>query len=60
MYVFVSVYVHEIISKTQNYAQISQFVYVHEILKNKNIKFFYPLLTYDINSHEQKYKRHNS
>ena len=50
MYVFVSVYVHEIISKkskTQNYAQISQFVYmltslllglivyVHEILKNK-------------------------
>ena len=38
MYVFVSVYVHEIISKkskTQNYARISQFVYVHEILKNK-------------------------
>ncbi len=38
MYVFVSVYVHEIISKkskTQNYTQISQFVYVHEILKNK-------------------------
>lgn len=37
MYVFVSVYVHEIISKkskTQNYARISQFVYVHE-LKNK-------------------------
>lgn len=62
MYVFVSVYVHEIISKkskTQNYARISQFVYVHELLKKKNIKFFYPLLTYDINSHEQKYKRHN-
>lgn len=34
MYVFVPVYVHEIISKkskTQNYARISQFVYVHEI-----------------------------
>ena len=38
MYVFGSVYVHEIISKkskTQNCARISQFVYVHEILKNK-------------------------
>ena len=38
MYVFVSVYVHEIISKkskTQNYTQFSQFVYVYEILKNK-------------------------
>lgn len=57
-------YVHEIISKkskTQNYAQISQFVYVHEISKNKkSIKFFYPLFTYSINSYEQKYKRHNS
>ena len=38
MYFFVSVYVHEIInkkSKAQNYARISQFVYVHEISKNK-------------------------
>ena len=38
MYVFVSVYVHEIISKkskTQNYARFCLFVYVDELLKNK-------------------------